>query len=540
MIPTFTGIRNAFYIGAFAFLAVSCQGSLSSNSSGEQATHELSKEISAPVKSVERSEVLSALASSPVVYDNMLEDPNLAPLFSSLNTQTATTPATSFRLTQLPNQCNSQADITQYIQAQSERSSNDFDSSCQGEHFFLTRAGYGPLGCNLNTPYTAVGDANSRNLLSERSNGGITLGFLGDLSRVVGVVTGDNYFVGRAVVPGNSGQCTMSTIRGLFVQGTQQQINSQIDTFFDLTLTQQFDRIFDELLGNGDTDGDDVADVNSTDSTQLPNQCNSQADITQYIQTQSQRSNNDFDSSCKGEHYFLSRDGYGPLGCNLNTPYTAVGDANSRSLLSERSNGGITLGFLGDLSRVVGVVAGDNYFVGRAVIPGANGCTMSNIRGYFTQGTQQVDSHFFDLPIGQQYDRIFEELLESVVGDMDADGDVDIRDIDSYRGKIGQNTNNSTEQWDLNNDGRITIDDVQILITEHVETSNGKKGTFLGDLNLDGSVDVLGDAFILVENLNQQVSSYANGDIDFDGVVNVLDDAFVLVSNLDRSNDAGR
>ena len=57
-----------------------------------------------------------------------------------------------------------------------------------------------------------------------------------------------------------------------------------------------------------------------------------------------------------------------------------------------------------------------------------------------------------------------------------------------------------------------------------------------GDANLDGSVDVLNDAFILVANLGQPTGAvWTLGDFDGDGSVSVLGDAFVLVANLGRS-----
>lgn len=57
-----------------------------------------------------------------------------------------------------------------------------------------------------------------------------------------------------------------------------------------------------------------------------------------------------------------------------------------------------------------------------------------------------------------------------------------------------------------------------------------------GDVNLDGIVTVLGDAFIFVANLNTTgATSWAQGDFNADGAINVLGDAFVLVANLGRS-----
>ncbi len=57
-----------------------------------------------------------------------------------------------------------------------------------------------------------------------------------------------------------------------------------------------------------------------------------------------------------------------------------------------------------------------------------------------------------------------------------------------------------------------------------------------GDANLDGKVDVLGDAFSLVGNLGLQGgASWADGDFNGDGKVDVLGDGFVLVSTLGQS-----
>ena len=69
------------------------------------------------------------------------------------------------------------------------------------------------------------------------------------------------------------------------------------------------------------------------------------------------------------------------------------------------------------------------------------------------------------------------------------------------------------------------------------ETSNGQAGTLIGDINLDGSVDVLSDAFALVGGLGNSSGGYANGDLNADGVVDVLGDAFRLVGNLGQSSN---
>ena len=58
-------------------------------------------------------------------------------------------------------------------------------------------------------------------------------------------------------------------------------------------------------------------------------------------------------------------------------------------------------------------------------------------------------------------------------------------------------------------------------------------------MNLDGTVNVLGDAIRLVANLGMQGPElgYADGDINGDQQVNVLGDAIVLVANLGMSSN---
>ena len=59
----------------------------------------------------------------------------------------------------------------------------------------------------------------------------------------------------------------------------------------------------------------------------------------------------------------------------------------------------------------------------------------------------------------------------------------------------------------------------------------------MGDFNLDGTVDILNDAFVLIGSLGTSVSSYGAGDSNLDGVVDVINDAFLLVANLGRTNE---
>ena len=123
-----------------------------------------------------------------------------------------------------------------------------------------------------------------------------------------------------------------------------------------------------------------------------------------------------------------------------------------------------------------------------------------------------------------------------MAGDLNGDGSVDCDDVDEYAGNLGLAAVGNLVDLDLVVDGTIDSDDFAFLIENLVVTSNGQTGTFRGDLNCDGSVNVLQDAFILVANLGTAVMSYGDGDINLDGTVDVLGDAFILVANLGSSN----
>jgi beta-glucanase (GH16 family) len=120
-----------------------------------------------------------------------------------------------------------------------------------------------------------------------------------------------------------------------------------------------------------------------------------------------------------------------------------------------------------------------------------------------------------------------------IPGDFDQDGDVDTNDINFFAGNLGQGAS-FNPQMDLNNDGTITLVDHDLHVNTLVQ-ENGRTGALIGDLNFDGTVNVLGDAFTLVGNLGRTGVGYAGGDLNADGQVNVLGDAFRLIGNLGQS-----
>lgn len=236
-------------------------------------------------------------------------------------------------------------------------------------------------------------------------------------------------------------------------------------------------------------------------------------------------------------------------------------DNLSFAIDADGGNSGLSIGnVIGLSNRVLGF-----GFTEASVIDGFTLTLTANAEGYVfeimdvvtTEPTAQTSAQFAGAFTGNQFLDIFSTghiygtvqqgtptrysefsiaINAGLLGDFEPDGDVDIDDVDFYVGNIGATATGALLQLDLNSDGTIDLEDRRIHIETYVQTSNGQTGTFLGDLNLDGEVDVLGDAFVLVSNLNNPVTSYADGDINFDGVVDVLSDAFVLIANLGQSN----
>ena len=137
---------------------------------------------------------------------------------------------------------------------------------------------------------------------------------------------------------------------------------------------------------------------------------------------------------------------------------------------------------------------------------------------------------------------IFATALEvDVVGDFDGDMDIDCDDLDGYVGDLDTSVAGITgglANLDIDGDEMLTLEDANEAITTLVVTSNGITGTFPGDFDCNGTVDVLNDAFVLVGNLGGPVTMYSEGDANFDGFVDILGDAFILVGNLGESNTA--
>ena len=122
-----------------------------------------------------------------------------------------------------------------------------------------------------------------------------------------------------------------------------------------------------------------------------------------------------------------------------------------------------------------------------------------------------------------------------LAGDFDMDDDVDADDIDFYSGNLGMPAMDDLAQLDLNGDNVVTLADHDLHVMTLVQIDGVQTGTLIGDINLDGQVNVLGDAFILINSLGTNATGWASGDLNADQTVDVLGDAFLLVNNLGQS-----
>ena len=160
--------------------------------------------------------------------------------------------------------------------------------------------------------------------------------------------------------------------------------------------------------------------------------------------------------------------------------------------------------------------------------------------------TATGDADFVSMRIDEITVQLDTSLAPFSAGDFDFDGDVDLADLDFFNGPIvngdgvagAEEALGRLEQLDLDGSGFVDLPDLVLHYTNFVETSNSQVGTFAGDTNLDGIVDVLTDAFALVGNLGEEeIASWSQGDFNGDRTVNVLGDAFLLVGNLGSSNE---
>ena len=192
----------------------------------------------------------------------------------------------------------------------------------------------------------------------------------------------------------------------------------------------------------------------------------------------------------------------------------------------------------GSIIQIAAHINGSNHNFLSNQILGGLAAPQGNLGGdgaaMFTGDLAGVDFNQF---AGDQFFSIAVPGGGTLLGDFDNDGDVDLLDLDRYNQNIDADAVGALADLDLDGDGTVGANDFETHYGQLVETSNGQVGTFVGDANLDGTVNVLGDAFTLVANLNQPATSWSQGDFNGDGVVNVLGDAFLLVANLGMTNN---
>lgn len=103
--------------------------------------------------------------------------------------------------------------------------------------------------------------------------------------------------------------------------------------------------------------------------------------------------------------------------------------------------------------------------------------------------------------------------LAPIFGDVDGNRVLDDRDIDSLYSMIRQGTFKAAA--DLNGDGKLSVQDVDRLVVDVLES-------LYGDLDMDGLVAV-GDLVELASHFGMETTSWRMGDLNGDGVVSIGD-----------------
>ena len=186
--------------------------------------------------------------------------------------------------------------------------------------------------------------------------------------------------------------------------------------------------------------------------------------------------------------------------------------------------------------------------VGGDVFPDGRGCDNDGETGFGNSDNPERDLSLALNPV------------PGPLGDFDADGDADLEDLDDYINQFddpeeatlaaGALAEGPLAALDLDGNGTVEAADFMQHYTTLVETSNGQVGTFAGDTNLDGTVDVINDAFNLVANLGRPAAilnddgeeedndfSWAFGDLNADRSIDVIEDAFLFIADLGNTND---
>ncbi len=110
--------------------------------------------------------------------------------------------------------------------------------------------------------------------------------------------------------------------------------------------------------------------------------------------------------------------------------------------------------------------------------------------------------------------------VPSLMGDVDADGDLDANDANLLTAEIAAGTNDFF--FDVNDDGVVDSLDLDLFFVEYSTFSGVPLATALVDVNFD-TLNTSADYDIIINNLSLPLTAFTAGNLFMDGLIDAAD-----------------
>lgn len=197
-------------------------------------------------------------------------------------------------------------------------------------------------------------------------------------------------------------------------------------------------------------------------------------------------------------------------------------DADDRTIFLEQAMGT----YFGDLTLDGKVTLNDDAFVAAANV-GLPPSQWPNSSVNWINGDYDGDgSVSVSLDISPSLAYVNMRGIRSVVSDYNNDGDINDLDIDLLAAEARAGTNNAL--FDVTRDGFVDMDDYDFFVSEIL-------GTLVGDVNLDGAINITLDILPIMQFVNTQTNMWSKGDVNGDGWTD-QDDLDIMAAAIQSGN----